>query len=429
MSSQEKLSVPPRGLIDADVQVPGSKSVSNRALLIAGLAKGESTLRGVLDSDDIDVMARALRQMGARIDREEDRWTILGVDGRPQVPAQTIDVGASGTAARFLTAVLPLCPGRVRLDGTPRMRERPIADLIEALNALGGDVRAEFDNGCPPVISHGPRPIGGDVTVDASKSSQYVSALLQVGPYAARDMGLRLRDDVLVSRPYVELTLELMRAFGAHTGVRADGSLFVNRQAHYRGRAYRVEPDASSAQYMFLAAAIAGGRVRVRDLPGTSGQADMAVLDVLAQMGCDVERGANYVEVRAPEGPLRPVDVDMNRMPDAVLGVAVAALFCEGPSQIRNVGNLRLKESDRLAALETELRKLGAQAFAGPDSLTIHPPSDPKQLHGAEIHTYDDHRMAMSFALAGLRIAGVTILDPSCVSKSWPGFFEALADL
>lgn len=422
----DPLAITPRGRIDADVSVPGSKSVSNRATLIAALAKGESTLRGVLASDDIDVMARALQHMGARIDRDGDRWTIVGVDGQPQVPSDTINVGASGTAARFLTAVLPLVPGTVKLDGSARMRQRPIADLLDALKLLGGDVCAEQGNGCPPVVSEGPRDLGGEVTIDAGKSSQYVSALLQVAPYFKRELGLHLRDGVLVSRPYVDLTLGVMADFGADAGFRRDGTLYVNHNARYVGRDYRVEPDASSAQYMFLAAAIAGGRVRVLGLPGDSGQADMGVVDVLAKMGCTVERASDHVTVTAPDAPLRAVDVNMNRMPDAVLGVAVAALFCDGTTHIRDVGNLRIKESDRLAALETELRKLGADAHAGPDSLRITPP---KALHGAAIDTYDDHRMAMALALAGLRVPGVMIRDPHCVSKSWPGFFEVLAGL
>lgn len=429
MSLTDPLAITPRGPLDVDVHVPGSKSVSNRAILIAALARGQSTLRGVLSSDDIDVMARALSQMGATITRDGDRWTIEGVDGQPKVPTQTLDVHASGTAARFLTAVLPLCPGRVVLDGTARMRQRPIADLIDALNRIGGNLRTDHDNGCPPVISQGSSALGGDVEIDAGKSSQYVSALLQVAPYFAQPLTLRLRQGVLVSRPYVDLTLDVMRDFGADAGFRDPGSLYASHTARYVGRDYRIEPDASSAQYMFLAAAIVGGRVRVSDLPGNSGQADMGVLDVLAQMGCDVARQQDHVSVTAPSGGLRAVDVDMNRMPDAVLGVAVAALFCAGTTHIRNVGNLRIKESDRLAALETELRKLGADAHAGPDSLTITPPKDLTRLHGAAIDTYDDHRMAMSFALAGLRVPGVWIRDPHCVSKSWPTFFDVLARL
>jgi 3-phosphoshikimate 1-carboxyvinyltransferase len=429
MPLTDPLTITPRGPLDADVQVPGSKSVSNRAILIAALARGQSTLRGVLSSEDIDVMARSLTQMGASITRDGDRWTIGGVDGQLKVPAHTLDVHASGTAARFLTAVLPLCPGRTVLDGTARMRQRPIADLIDALNLIGADVRTEHDNGCPPVISQGPCTLGGDVEIDASKSSQYVSAVLQVAPYFARPLSLRLRGGVLVSRPYVDLTLDVMRDFGAEAGFRDDGSLYVSHAARYAGRDYRVEPDASSAQYMFLAAAIVGGRVRVSDLPGSSGQADMGVLEVLSKMGCEVERQRDHVTVSAPSAGLRAVDVDMNRMPDAVLGVAVAALFCAGTTTIRNVGNLRIKETDRLAALETELRKLGAKAHAGHDSLTITPPKDVTRLHGAAIDTYDDHRMAMSFALAGLRVPGVLIRDPHCVAKSWPGFFEVLARL
>lgn len=423
MPLPERLAIQPCGPLHATVRVPGSKSISNRALLIAGLAKGSSVLEGVLDCDDTRVMARALQAMGARIEIEEDVWTLTGLDGRPRVPDDVIDVHASGTAARFLTAVAAaLVPGTVRLDGTERMRQRPIGALVDALRQLGADVAAEGPGGCPPVEARGGHWDGGRAMLDARQSSQYVSAVLQVAPYAARDVVLELRKGELVSRPYVELTLQCMRDFGAQASWGDADSLWVRAGRHYTGRRYVVEPDASTAAYFFVAAAVTGGRVRVAGLPGSSRQADMGLLAVLERMGCRVERGVDFVELQASNEPLQAVDVDMNAMPDAVLAMAVAAAFAEGETTLRNIGNLRLKETDRLTALENELGKLGCDARAGEDWLHIRP----GRMRGAEIETYDDHRMAMAFALAGLRVPGVVIRDPSCVSKSWPGYFDAL---
>jgi 3-phosphoshikimate 1-carboxyvinyltransferase len=268
---------------------------------------------------------------------------------------------------------------------------------------------------------------GGAAEMDASRSSQYASALLLAAPYAQSEVTLRFAGGVLASRPYVDLTLQVMRAFGAAADWDEAGGLAVKAGRPYVGRRYAIEPDASAAAYPFCAAAIAGGRVRVEGLPGDSIQADLGLLEVLAQMGCAVTRGADYAEVRGP-GPgraLRGVDVDLNDLPDAALALAVTALFAEGPTRIRNVPNLRIKETDRLAALECELRKLGASARTTEDSLTI----EPGPLRGAEIATYDDHRMAMAFALAGLRIPGVVIRDPGCVAKTWPEYFAVLERL
>ena len=428
MSLPPEIEIKPRsGPLDTRVRVPGSKSISNRVLLLAGLAEGQSTLRGLLDSDDTRVMIAALQQLGATVEGEiADCLTVVGVGGRPKVPGAPVDVHASGTAARFLTAALALIPGESVLDGTARMRERPIRDLVQALQALGVDVSIEGKSGCPPVRCRGGRPFGGQVLVDASKSSQYVSALLQIAPFASRDVVLELKDGVLVSRPYVDVTLDVMQTFGASARFLDARRLQVSHGEHYRGIHYVVEPDASTAAYFFCAAALMGGRVRVEDLPGRSAQADMNLLQVLEQMGAQVTRAESSVTVQGPaQGSLKGVDVDMNAMPDAVLALAVTAAFASGPSHLRNIANLRIKESDRLAALETELRKLGAGARAEQDSLHI----EPAPLHGARIETYDDHRMAMAFALAGLRVPGVIILEPSCVSKSWPGYFDAFARL
>jgi 3-phosphoshikimate 1-carboxyvinyltransferase len=418
-------SIEPRGPLHASVRVPGSKSLSNRAVLLAALAEGESELDGVLDSDDIRVMGQALRALGAQIDVSGERWRVRGVAGKPGALSAPLDVQASGTAARFLTAVLALVPGQSTLDGVARMRQRPIEALCSALRKLGVEVMAEGRGGCPPVRCRGGKPFGGATEIDASSSSQYVSALLQIGPYAAWPLSVQLKDGVLASRPYVEVTMQVMRAFGADAGFAADGSLWVEPGRGYRGRAYTIEPDASTAAYFFAAAAISGGRVRVEQLAGSSAQSDMAFLSVLERMGCSVSRESDGVVVSAPSAGLQAFDMDMNAMPDAVLAAAVTALFANGTSRIRNVAHLRIKESDRLAALQNELQKLGASAQADDSSLTI----TPGVLHGADIDTYDDHRVAMSFALAGLRVPGVRILDPECVSKSWPGYFSALEAL
>jgi 3-phosphoshikimate 1-carboxyvinyltransferase len=425
VSMTAPLEITPRARLDARVRVPGSKSISNRALLVAALARGQSRLEGVLDSDDTRAMAGALQAVGARIAIDGARFDVGGVDGKPSPASSTLDVNASGTAARFLTALMALVPGQSRLDGTARLRERPIAELVEALQRLGVQVVAEGRGGCPPVRCEGGAPFGGEVEIDASRSSQFVSALLLVAPYAAREVTLRLGRGVLVSRPYVDVTLQVMRAFGAEAGFHDEHTLRVTAGRRYQGRQYAIEPDASTAAYFFCAAAIAGGRVLVEGLPRESLQADMGLLGMLERMGCQVAYRDEGVELRGPAGPLRALEVDMNAMPDAVLALAVTALFADGTTRIRNVANLRLKESDRLAALECELRKLGATAHADADSLSI----TPGPLHGAEIATYDDHRMAMAFALAGLRVPGVRICDPACVAKSWPGYFDAFCAL
>jgi 3-phosphoshikimate 1-carboxyvinyltransferase len=425
MAASEVLEITPRGPLHACVSVPGSKSISNRALLIAALGRGESRLHGVLDSDDTQVMAAALRALGASVTQRDELWRVVGVAGSPSAPAGVLDVGASGTAARFLTAMLALVPGESVLDGSARIRERPIGELVDALHALGVQVVAEGRGGCPPVRCRGGTPFGGEVEIDASRSSQYVSALLLVAPYAARGLTLRLREGVLASRPYVDVTLQMMRAFGAEAGFRDATTLTVAPGLAYAARDYTVEPDASTAAYFFAAAAIGGGSVRVQGLRADSAQADMAFLALLERMGCQVVRDDAGIEVRGPAGALRAFDADMNAMPDAVLAAAVTALFAEGTTRIRNVANLRIKESDRLLALQTELRKLGADARADADSIVI----TPRELHGSEIATYDDHRVAMAFALAGLKLPGVRIRDPHCVGKSWPRYFDVFSAL
>jgi 3-phosphoshikimate 1-carboxyvinyltransferase len=420
-----RIEIRPRGPLDATVRVPGSKSITNRALLAAGLARGESRLEGALASDDTEAMREALRQLGVPVEERGGHWWVAGQAGRLRAPVQALDARASGTTARFLTAAATLADGPVVIDGTPRMRERPIDDLVDALRALGAEVEILGRGGCPPVRAAGGGLPGGRAEIEAGRSSQFVSAVLLAAPYARRDVELALRGGRLVSRPYVELTLRVMRAFGAEADWAGDDELRVAAGRPYRGRGYAIEADASAAAYPFAAAAIAGGRVRLEGVPRDSAQPDFRLVEVLAAMGCAVERGEDWIAVERGSAPLRGVDVDMNDMPDAALALAVVALFATGPTRIRNVANLRLKETDRLAALECELGRLGGRARSGPDWLEV----EPGPLHGAAIETYDDHRMAMSFALAGLRVPGVVIRDPGCVAKTWPDFFEALERL
>jgi len=391
----------------------------------AALASGESALVAATDSDDAAAMREGLRALGVPIRVEGEAWTVPGCGGRlPARGAVTVDVRASGTTARFLSAVAALTAHgtEVTLDGTARMRERPLGDLVAALRALGADATALGPGGCPPVRVRGGGLAGGRVAIDARRSSQYVSGVLLAAPFASRDVELALVENRLVSRPFVDLTLQVMDAFGAEARWTEHGTLAVRSGRPYRARRFEVEPDAQAAAYVFAAAAIAGGRAVVEGIPGGSRQPDLRLLDALAAMGCTVRREAGAIELAAERGALRGITWDGDPMPDAVLALAVVALFAEGPTRIENVANLRIKETDRLAALECEIRRLGGRAEAGPDWLAI----EPAPLHGAVIETYADHRMAMSFALAGLAVPGVAIRDPGCVAKTWPGFFAAL---
>jgi len=422
----ESIAVRTRGPLDATVRVPGSRSLTNRALLAAALARGESTLHGALESDDTEAMRDCLDALGVRIDSDGTTFHVTGRAGHLAAPERTLDVRYSGTTARFVTAAATLAAGPSRIDGEPRMRERPIDDLVHALVALGAEITIEGKAGCPPLAVAGGGLPGGSAVIDGSRSSQYVSGVLLAAPCAVSDVTLQLKDGLLVSRPYVEMTLSVMKAFGADVGWRGEAELHVAAQP-YEGREYAIEPDASSAAYPFAAAAIAGGRVRVEGLSAQSAQADLRFLDALEAMGCTVLREADACEVRAPDAGLRAVDLDANDYPDASMALAVVALFADGPSRIRNIGNLRIKETDRLTALETELRKLGAGARAGRDELVVEPAPD--SYRGVEVDTYEDHRMAMALALAGLRIPGVAVRGPECVRKTWPDYFPALERL
>lgn len=412
---------PVSGPVHAQVRPPGSKSATNRALVIASLAGGGvSRLWGALDADDTAVMRACLRSLGISIDDVDDPWLVLGSDGRLDVPSTVLDVGASGTTARFITAVAALVEGPVEVDGTERMRERPIGDLTAALAQLG--VSVETDGGTPPVRLRGGGIRGGHVRIDGSRSSQFVSALLMISPMLDAPAEITVEGG-LVSHRYVDTTIEMMRAFGAE--VESTGTGYTVAPTGYRKTHLEIEADASAAAYPLVAAAITGGTIGIEGIPESSTQPDLLLASVLGQMGCAVRHIGSQIELRGPASALTPIDVDMADAPDASLALAVACLFADGESRIRGLSTLRLKETDRLEALENELSRVGAEASIDGDDLVIRP----RRMHAARIETYDDHRMAMSFALVGLAVEGIEILDPGCVSKTWPGYFEMLESI
>lgn len=405
------------------VRPPGSKSLTNRALVVAALARGRSTLTGVLDSDDTRVMVDSLKRLGVNLHHNVAAATIeiegAGAKGFPATEAD-LYVANSGTSLRFLTAACATSKGVYRIDGDARMRERPVGDLLEALNRLGCKAYSDRGDGRPPVTIHANGLSGGFADVKGNVSSQFLSALLMALPYACAPTSIEIAGP-LVSKPYVDMTKLVMEAFGVKIGDRG-GRRFNIEPSTYVGRPYAIEPDASAASYFFAAAAILGCETTVEGLGKAGIQGDMAFVDVLEHMGCTATRRGNSTTVRG--GPLRGVDVDMNAISDTVMTLAVVALFAAGITRIRNVAHIRHKETDRLAALAIELRKLGATVDEHPDGLVIIPP---EHVQPTKIHTYNDHRMAMSFAVAGLKVPGITILDPGCVSKTYPGFWSDFA--
>ncbi len=409
---------------NARVRVPGSKSLTNRALIIAALAEGQSRLTGALDSEDTRVMVESLQKLGISVSHDPASSTIdvAGTLGRIPAKDAQLFVANSGTSLRFLTALVSLGHGTYRLDGVPRMRQRPVSDLLAALNGLGAVARSDAGNGCPPVTVEASGLDGGYAFVKGDVSSQFLSGLLMVLPYG-RDTTIVEVEGTLVSKPYVTMTLDVMESFGVRVGRKSDRRFSVD-PGRYSGRVYPIEPDASAASYFFALAAITGGSVTAEGLGTSSVQGDVAFADLLEHMGCRVERGKDFTTVHG--GPLRGLDVDMNAISDTVMTLAVVALFAQGITRIRNVAHIRHKETDRLSALAAELRKLGATVDEHPDGLVIIPPA---KITPARVATYADHRMAMSFALAGVMADGITIEDPGCVAKTYPQFWHDLRKL
>lgn len=400
-------------------QVPGSKSITNRALVLAALADGESVLEGVLHSDDTRHMRSALSALGIPI--EDAGPTTLVVHGgraRLRAPSEPLFVGNSGTTVRFLTALACLVPGGVTLVGDEAMARRPIQDLVEGLRQLG--VPVECETGCPPLTIHGGRLAGGVVSMRGDRSSQYFSALLMAASLAEASVTLDIAG-TLVSRPYVDITRRMISDFGGTVESTARG-FRVNPRAAYVARAYRIEPDASSASYPFALAAVSGGTITVPGLGLHALQGDYAFLDVLANLGAKVERGETSSTVRGT-GALTGLSVDMYDISDTVMTLAAIAPLLQGDTRIFNVANIRIKETDRLLATVSELARLGQGVRHGEDWLKI----EPCPITPATVHCYADHRMAMSFAVLGAVSGGVRIEDPACVAKTYPGFWQDLA--
>ena len=411
------------GPVVGSIRPPGSKSITNRALVCAALADGTSVLQGALDSDDTRVMIAGLEQLGIAVQTENAKTTlkVTGCGGKISAEDADLSIGNSGTTMRFLTAMSTLGQGRFRLDGVPRMRERPIGDLLDALIPLGTDVATEFENGCPPVIVNATGLAGGMTTIRGDISSQYLSGLMMAAPYAQQPVHIVL-DGPLVSKPYVAMTRSVMKSFGESLE-QTEKDLKIPAPQKYKAQHYAIEPDASAASYFWATAAITGGDVTVEGLQQSALQGDVRFCECLAQMGCDVEYNESSIRVRG--GSLTGIDVDMNAISDTVQTLTAVALFAKGTTRIRGVEHNRHKETDRIGDLATELRKFGAKVTEFEDGLEI----QPAPLQGATIDTYDDHRMAMSLALVGLQVDDVVIRDPGCTHKTYPGFFDDLQEL
>ncbi|WBA09548.1 3-phosphoshikimate 1-carboxyvinyltransferase [Salinivibrio kushneri] len=421
----EQLTLSPISHVNGHINLPGSKSVSNRALLLAALASGTTRLTNLLDSDDVRHMLNAFTELGVDYQLSSDRTEcVLQGLGQPfnTAEATTLFLGNAGTAMRPLTAALCLGEGDVTLTGEPRMKERPIGHLVEALNAIGADIQYLETEGYPPLRIHGTGLAGGDVSIDGSISSQFLTALLMAAPFAEQETRITIKGD-LVSKPYIDITLAIMAQFGVEVQNDHYQAFVIPAGQRYQSPGhFMVEGDASSASYFLAAAAIKGGEVKVTGIGRHSVQGDIQFADALAAMGAEIEWGDDYVLARRKT--LKGVDMDFNHIPDAAMTIGVAALFAEGPTWIRNVYNWRVKETDRLYAMATELKKVGAVVEEGEDYLYVEPP---KQLQHAAIDTYDDHRMAMCFSLVALSDTPVTINDPGCTSKTFPDYFDKLA--
>tara|TARA_R110001599_G_scaffold64023_3_gene178996 strand:- start:621619 stop:622944 length:1326 start_codon:yes stop_codon:yes gene_type:complete len=426
------LDLPPAMQAKGVVRLPGSKSISNRTLLLAALAEGTTHIKDLLASDDTHVMLMALQKLGVRWEQigESQDYIIHGVNGVLPIHQADLFMGNAGTAIRPLTAALAVMGGDYTLHGVARMHERPIGDLVDALNEIGARIEYTGEPGFPPIHIQRGRLHAQRLKVRGNVSSQFLTALLMAAPLMAREHDVTI--DVigdLISKPYIEITLNLMRRFGVEVQRNGWQSFTVSAGQHYLSpNVIHVEGDASSASYFLAAGAIAGGPVRVEGVGNNSIQGDVRFVEALQKMGATVTLGDNWIEAKS-NGALRAIDADFNHIPDAAMTIAVAALYADGPSTLRNIGSWRVKETDRISAMAIELRKLGAAVEEGDDYLRVTPPAE---ILPATIDTYDDHRMAMCFSLASLdgalrRGAKVRINDPHCVAKTFPDYFDSFA--
>lgn len=422
------LDLPAHRTAQGTVRLPGSKSISNRVLLLAALAEGSTRVRALLDSDDTRVMLDALRALGVGVMRmgDSDDYDITGVGGAFPVKQAELFLGNAGTAFRSLTAACALSGGDYVLKGVARMHERPIGDLVDALRLLGARIDYLGQAGFPPLHIH-PATLAGDTTqVRGNVSSQFLTGLMMALPLRQRTTTIEVVGE-LISRPYIGITLAMLRRFGIEVAQNGWQGFSVPGSARYQspGEIW-VEGDASSASYFLAAGAIGGGAVRVEGVGRDSVQGDVRFADALALMGAQIEIGPNWIEARAPQsGRLQAITLDCNHIPDAAMTLAVAALFADGVTTLNNIASWRVKETDRIAAMATELRKVGAAVEEGADFIRITPP--PKLLPNAVIDTYDDHRMAMCLSLVTLGGVPIRINEPACVNKTFPAYFDAFA--
>ncbi|MEW6484163.1 MAG: 3-phosphoshikimate 1-carboxyvinyltransferase [Pseudomonadota bacterium] len=422
----DSLTLQPVAHVEGTVNLPGSKSVSNRALLLAAMAKGTTRLTNLLDSDDIKHMLNGLSLLGVQYSLSDDRTecVVTGTGDALRSPgAVELFLGNAGTAMRPLAAALSLAGNDIILTGEPRMKERPIGHLVDALRQGGAEITYLENEDYPP-LRIGGGFTGGEISVDGSVSSQFLTALLMAAPLAPQQTAITIKGD-LVSKPYIDITLNLMKCFGVTVENQAYQRFVIEGGQQYLSPGdYLVEGDASSASYFLAAAAIRGGTVRVTGIGRNSVQGDIRFADVLQNMGAEVEWGDDYIACR--RGSLKGIDMDMNHIPDAAMTIATTALFAEGTTRMTNIYNWRVKETDRLAAMATELRKVGAVVEEGHDYIEITPP---QKLQHADIATYNDHRIAMCFSLVALSDTPVTILDPGCTAKTFPDYFRQFAAL
>lgn len=414
--------ISPISKIDAKVCVPGSKSLTHRAFIVAALANGKSHLENILYAEDTMLTASALNQMGVDIKIDGKTATVIGRAGKIFAPKKEIYLGNSGTSMRLLTAISALGDGRFILTGDSRMKQRPIADLLDALNLLGVSAYSIDKSGCPPVAIEAKGIMGGRTGVKTNISSQFLSGLLLAAPYAKNDVIIEVIGN-LPSKSYIDLTLKVMEDFGVRINYEDYKHFFIPSRQVYKARDYTIEGDLSSASYFFAAAAILKGKVTVFPIDIDSKQPDIGFLGILEEMGCKAV--AKQREVTVVGGDLKGISVDMNAMPDLVPTLAVVAAFAKGDTIIKNVAHLRAKECDRLSAIATELMNMGVKVEEKEDGLIIKGGG----LEGAIIETYNDHRIAMSFAIAGLKVPGIKIINPACVNKSFPEFWDILESL
>ncbi len=416
---------PVKSAIDAAVAIPGSKSFTNRALLVAALAEGRSQLTGALFSDDTRYMCIALRELGVEIEANEDRCTfwVAGNGGKIPVNHAELYVGNSGTTSRSLVSYVALGKGNFVIDGDePMRRTRPIANLLDALRQLGVDVRSVYDNGFLPAIVNANGFEGGKSRLNTNKSSQFLTSLMLVAPYTKKGIEVEITDKI--KTPYIDITLSVMKAFGVTVTHDNYRSYLIEGRQKYQACEFLIEPDASSASYFFAAAALTGGRVQVDNLNSDSVQGDVHFVDVLEKMGCQVNWKRGGCEVIGAK-QLKGIDIDMNAISDTWPTLAAIAPFAASKVGIRNIGHTRWQESDRIHATVTELRKLGVKVVEGKDGVEI----SPSRITPAAIDTYNDHRIAMSFSLIGLKVPGIRIKNPSCVNKTFPTYFDVLQSL